>query len=146
MTSTQPELARGGILADDMGLGKTLQYPSLLFPSSSTSSHLPLFLSPRPSPSRLLINRIISLLVADPTINSITPLPNPPSSKGTLIISPLSLISNWTSQLTAHLFPETLSVVVFYGATKSDPSIDLNDYDAVITTYGALVSDYKASG
>jgi SWI/SNF-related matrix-associated actin-dependent regulator of chromatin subfamily A3 len=27
MTSTTPELARGGILADDMGLGKTLQYP-----------------------------------------------------------------------------------------------------------------------
>ena len=24
--STEPQLARGGILADDMGLGKTLQY------------------------------------------------------------------------------------------------------------------------
>src|SRR5579859_7847293 len=148
MTSTQPELARGGILADDMGLGKTLQYSSLSFPfsPSSTPSHIPLFPCLAHLHLKLLTNRIISLLVADPTINSITPLPIPPSSKGTLIISPLSLISNWTSQLTAHLFPDTLSILVFYGAAKSDPSIDLKDYDVVITTYGALVSDYKASG
>jgi hypothetical protein len=43
MTSTQPELARGGILADDMGLGKTLQYPP--------SFHRPL---PLPLPLPLL--------------------------------------------------------------------------------------------
>ena len=88
--------------------------------------------------------RIISLIVADPSKNGIIPVPIPSQAKGTLIVSPLSLLSNWTSQISQHLHDSTLSVLVFHGLTKSDPKINLDDYDVVITSYGTLMSDYKA--
>jgi SWI/SNF-related matrix-associated actin-dependent regulator of chromatin subfamily A3 len=65
-------------------------------------------------------------------------------AKGTLIVAPVSLLSNWTSQIEQHLDPDTLKVLVFHGKTKSDPTIKFDDYDVVITSYGTLVSDYKA--
>jgi len=90
--------------------------------------------------------RIISLLVADPKDSGITPLPIPEGVAGTLIVAPVSVLSNWTSQIEAHLHDSTLSLLVFHGATKKDPTINLNDYDVVITSYGTLVSDYKSEG
>ena len=85
-------------------------------------------------------------MVADPKDNAVTPTPIPSEAAGTLIISPLSLLSNWTSQIEEHLQPSTLSVLVFHGSNKSDPKIDISDYDVVVTSYGTLVSDYKATG
>lgn len=122
--SSDPRLARGGILADDMGLGKTIQYTSIIVCSNE---------------------RIISLLVADPRDNEIAPVVISPEATGTLIISPLSLLSNWTSQIEEHLIDSALSVLVFHGTTKSDSNVDLDEYDVVITSYGTLVSDYKAA-
>jgi SWI/SNF-related matrix-associated actin-dependent regulator of chromatin subfamily A3 len=90
--------------------------------------------------------RIISLLVADPSDSGIEPVPCPLGAKGTLIIAPLSLLSNWTSQLEEHLQDSTLSVLVFHGTARTDPKTDLGDYDVVITSYGTLVSDYKSTG
>ena len=62
--------------------------------------------------------RIISLLVADPKDSDITPVPVPSEASGTLIVSPLSLMSNWTSQIEEHLHDSTLSVLVFHGNNK----------------------------
>jgi SWI/SNF-related matrix-associated actin-dependent regulator of chromatin subfamily A3 len=121
-TKEVPVLARGGILADDMGLGKTLQYP--------------------PPHHLMLIYRIISLLVAKPEDSKIKSLPVPSSARATLIVSPVGLLSNWTSQISAHLTPGTLKVLVFHGHTKSS-NVNLDDYDVVITSYGALTSDWK---
>jgi SWI/SNF-related matrix-associated actin-dependent regulator of chromatin subfamily A3 len=63
-----------------------------------------------------------------------------------LIVSPLSLLSNWTSQIEEHLQDSTLSYLVFHGSTKKDAKIDLDEYDVIITSYGSLMSDYKSSG
>lgn len=65
-----PELASGGVLADDMGLGKTLQ--------------------------------MIALMVTDPHREA-TLVPKPRDSGdcngGTLIVCPVSVMSNWTGQV-----------------------------------------------
>jgi SWI/SNF-related matrix-associated actin-dependent regulator of chromatin subfamily A3 len=84
--------------------------------------------------------------VANPKDSGIPYVPFPTEASGTLIISPLSLLSNWSSQIEQHLAPSTLSVLVLHGATKKDAKLDLNKYDVVITSYGALVADYKAEG
>lgn len=98
------------------------------------------------SPSIPTNVRIISLLVADPKESDITPIPVPSEASGTLIVSPLSLMSNWTSQIEEHLRESTLSLLVFHGNNKKDTSIDLSDYDVVITSYGTLAADYKSAG
>ena len=90
--------------------------------------------------------RIISLLVANPKDSGIPYVPFPAEASGTLIVSPLSLLSNWTSQIEEHLVPSTLSVLVFHGTNKKDTKLDLGKYDIVITSYGVLVADYKAEG
>src|SRR5271170_6356434 len=126
-TTAEPKLARGGILADDMGLGKTLQYyPPILDVRANF--------------------RIISLLVANPKDSGIPYVPFPVGASGTLIVCPLSLLSNWTSQIEQHLAPSTLSVLVFHGANKKDANLDLSKYDVVITSYGTLAADYKTEG
>lgn len=84
--------------------------------------------------------------MADPKDNDIIPLPSPEEVKGTLIVAPLSLISNWTSQIEAHLEPSTLKVFVFHGPSKSDPNLNLDDYDVVVTSYQTLMSEYRTSG
>jgi SWI/SNF-related matrix-associated actin-dependent regulator of chromatin subfamily A3 len=88
--------------------------------------------------------RVISLLVANPKDSGIPYVPFPVGASGTLIVCPLSLLSNWTSQIEQHLAPSTLSVLVFHGANKKDANLDLSKYDVVITSYGTLAADYKS--
>ena len=84
--------------------------------------------------------------MANPKESGIPEVPFPVEASGTLIVCPLSLLSNWTSQIEQHLDPSTLSVLVFHGANKKDPNLDLSKYDVVITSYGGLVADYKNEG
>jgi SWI/SNF-related matrix-associated actin-dependent regulator of chromatin subfamily A3 len=63
-----------------------------------------------------------------------------------LIVATLSLISNWTSQIEAHLEPSTLKVYVFHGPAKSDPKLDLDNYDVVVTSYQTLLAEYNRIG
>jgi len=84
--------------------------------------------------------------VANPKESGIPEVPFHVEASGTLIVCPLSLLSNWTSQIEQHLDPSTLSVLVFHGANKKDPNLDLSKYDVVITSYGGLVADYKNEG
>ncbi|KIW01676.1 uncharacterized protein PV09_06859 [Verruconis gallopava] len=81
--------------------------------------------------------QMIALIMADRT-----------RSKGphgaTLIVAPLSVMSNWSGQIEHHVKPEhTLRVTTYHGTRK----IDLNaksiaEYDVVITTYDTLMSEY----
>nr|CAG8466978.1 10657_t:CDS:10 [Entrophospora candida] len=64
-------------------------------------------------------------------------------SRGTLIICPLSTISNWEDQFTSHVKSKTLSIYVYHGGTRiSDPSL-LVDYDIVLTTYNVTGTEYN---
>ncbi|KAL8187859.1 UNVERIFIED_CONTAM: hypothetical protein K2H54_057208, partial [Gekko kuhli] len=64
--------------------------------------------------------------------------------RATLIVCPLSVLSNWTDQLEQHIDPAVhLNTYVYYGSERSkDPAI-LSRQDIVLTTYSVLSSDYS---
>lgn len=69
-TRVMPMLASGGVLADDMGLGKTLQMIALMV----TEPHRETMLVPKPRDSGYC-------------------------NAGTLVVCPVSVMSNWTGQV-----------------------------------------------
>jgi SNF2 family DNA or RNA helicase len=100
--------ARGGILADDMGMGKTIEVLSLLLTNRPTQ---------------------------DPEFHpEDTELP----SKATLIVCPLSLLSQWTQEIERHTPARELSVYVYHGTSRNRDLAFLAKHDIVITTYSTL--------
>ncbi|XP_048361411.1 helicase-like transcription factor isoform X2 [Sphaerodactylus townsendi] len=65
--------------------------------------------------------------------------------RATLIICPLSVLSNWTDQLEQHIDPAVhLNTYVYYGSERTkDPAV-LSRQDIVLTTYNVLANDYSA--
>ncbi|KAK6438488.1 hypothetical protein LTR95_005306 [Oleoguttula sp. CCFEE 5521] len=81
---------------------------------------------------------MISLLLANSVNNDST------SGTTTLIVAPLSVLSNWSDQIKSHVKQShALKVYTYHGAGRvSMKATDLAEYDVVITTYGTLASDY----
>ncbi|EFW16478.1 hypothetical protein D8B26_005802 [Coccidioides posadasii str. Silveira] len=78
----------------------------------------------------------ISLILADLKVASAQ------SSRTTLIISPLGVMSNWRDQIATHVKQENaLKVLVYHGTGKKEAE-KLDQYDVVITTYGALAMEF----
>ncbi|CAJ0829638.1 6145_t:CDS:2 [Entrophospora sp. SA101] len=159
----KPSQMRGGIVADDMGLGKTIQIIALVLgtleearkfsnvkpkPNNKTKSTSPTFLNSS------LITTANDNSEKKPNINdyddselsdsdSYVESTDGIKSRGTLIICPLSTISNWEDQFTSHVKSKTLSIYVYHGGTRiSDPSL-LVDYDIVLTTYNVTGTEYN---
>ncbi|KAL4883309.1 SNF2 family N-terminal domain-containing protein [Aspergillus karnatakaensis] len=67
------------------------------------------------------------------------------SSKATLIIAPVGVMSNWKNQIQDHTHPEqTPRVLIYHGSGKKEAR-NLAQYNVVITSYGALAMEYKSS-
>ncbi|KAJ9488085.1 hypothetical protein VN97_g5231 [Penicillium thymicola] len=67
------------------------------------------------------------------------------SSKTTLIIAPVGVMSNWRNQIQDHAHKETApSVLIYHGSGKKEAA-NLAKYDVVITSYGALALDFNLS-
>lgn len=66
----------------------------------------------------------------------------------TLIVSPLSVMSNWSGQIARHLHPENaLKVHIYHGTGRGDmEAADFEAFDVVITTYQTLAADYMPRG
>jgi len=65
--------------------------------------------------------------------------------KSTLIVCPMSVLSNWTTQFQQHLDPTIdLQIYVFYGPERVRDLTFLNKHDIIMTTYGTVTSDFKA--
>ncbi|KAJ5795078.1 Zinc finger RING-type [Penicillium paradoxum] len=65
------------------------------------------------------------------------------SSKATLIIAPVGVMSNWRNQIQDHAHKETApSVLIYHGSGKKEAA-NLANYDVVITSYGALSLDFN---
>ncbi|PGH01214.1 hypothetical protein AJ79_07985 [Helicocarpus griseus UAMH5409] len=80
--------------------------------------------------------QIISLILADSNPRTSN------SCKTTLVISPLGVMSNWRDQIAQHIHSDkALRVLIYHGAGKKEAK-NLADYDVVVTTYGALASEY----
>jgi len=60
-------------------------------------------------------------------------------------VVPLSVLSNWEKQIQDHCMPDTLSYVVYYGATRGMSTKELQNYDVVITTYQTVVGEHSSS-
>jgi SWI/SNF-related matrix-associated actin-dependent regulator of chromatin subfamily A3 len=80
--------------------------------------------------------QIISLIMANSTPKTTD------STKTTLIISPVGVMSNWKNQIEAHISSEhALRVLVYHGTGKKEAA-NLDQYDVVITSYGALAVEF----
>ena len=60
---------------------------------------------------------------------------------GTLIIVPLTVLSQWQGEIERHSNPNTLSVYQYYGESRKREKVE--KYDVVLTTYGTLSSEYN---
>ncbi|EWC48529.1 DNA repair protein rad-5 [Drechslerella stenobrocha 248] len=129
----QEQNCLGGVLADEMGLGKTIEMLSLVHSNrnepetNSGSDRKPLNLPRLPK-------------------NSDTVEPAPYT---TLVVAPMSLLSQWASEAEAASKPGTLKTIIYYGADKS---LDLrtqcsaanahNAPNIIITSYGVVLSEF----
>ncbi|OAX42534.1 hypothetical protein K503DRAFT_847742 [Rhizopogon vinicolor AM-OR11-026] len=66
-------------------------------------------------------------------------------SKSTLIVAPLSVMSNWEKQIEEHCVRGVMSTCVYYGATRDITPKQLSQYDVVITTYQTVAGDAEVS-
>jgi len=130
-----PIFPKGGILADEMGLGKTIQVISLILSDP--------YQTPTLAQNDIYVSRP---LPEHPTFQQPAPRVLPGMvdyGKTTLIVCPLSVVGNWTSQFEAHVANDRLKVYVFHGQNRTtDPSF-LREQDVVITTYQVLAGDYN---
>ncbi|KAH7084394.1 SNF2 family N-terminal domain-containing protein [Paraphoma chrysanthemicola] len=124
----KPKPCRGGILADEMGLGKTLSVLSLVADNDSIAAARA-FAEKQPPPVQSQSNMI------QPLINS----------RATLLICPLSTMTNWKEQIKEHFPPgrSMLRWTRYHGSERFGMKFrDLADYDIVITTYHIIAKDF----
>uniref|UniRef100_A0A8B9JZI1 Helicase-like transcription factor n=1 Tax=Astyanax mexicanus TaxID=7994 RepID=A0A8B9JZI1_ASTMX len=150
-----PESVLGGILADDMGLGKTLTTIALILSNFHNGKPLPVkyvravvkisvvifltFIGPMPqtySPCSGFICVYLCVCVFITGTSKKSPRP-------TLIICPLSVLTNWMDQFEQHLREDVqLNLYLFYGPDRCRQASFLSEQDVVLTTYNVLTSEY----
>ncbi|KAF7315555.1 hypothetical protein MIND_00070800 [Mycena indigotica] len=70
---------------------------------------------------------------------------SPSFSNSTLIVVPLSVLSNWEKQIGDHCVPGALSHYVYYGPKRDIGANELQRFDVVITTYQVIASEHAES-
>lgn len=70
------------------------------------------------------------------------------TSKSTLIIAPVGVMSNWSGQIAHHVkASDALKVLIYHGSGKKPMKAqEFGQYDAVITSYGTLATEYYPRG
>jgi SNF2 family DNA or RNA helicase len=121
----KPEESFGGLLADMMGLGKTLSVLSLITASLESSLEWKR-LAPHPS-----------LVRAIPGIRN---------TRTTLLVVPLSAVSNWTTQINEHLEEGCIKFHTFHGPNRITDLDELAKFDVLITTYSTILSEMNGRG
>ena len=114
ISTTFPRTAqscRGGVLADEMGLGKTVMMAALIHTNPPSHS---------PKAKKAKADRM---------------------DGRTLVIVPLSLLGQWSSELNTH--GAGLSITEYYGSRTAR---ELVQSDVVLTTYGTVASEFASNG
>jgi SNF2 family DNA or RNA helicase len=144
--NTYPNQVQGGIIADDMGVGKTIQCISLIM---AKQLHEPIPPPDIPTSAVTIDNpsqqfdfgfvpreQDPAAAQEDEEEGGVIP------SKTTLIVCPLSTVSNWEDQLIAHTAPDSLDFYVYHGPNRTTDARRLAKYDVVITTYNILALSF----
>uniref|UniRef100_A0AAV2JHR4 Helicase-like transcription factor n=1 Tax=Knipowitschia caucasica TaxID=637954 RepID=A0AAV2JHR4_KNICA len=75
--------------------------------------------------------------------SNIPQCPEDPSATATLIVCPLSVLSNWLEQFEQHVSVNVkLNMYLYYGAERNRSQKFLSSQDVVITTYNVLSTDF----
>lgn len=84
--------------------------------------------------------QVISLIMADKALGR----RNSGVADATLILAPVSVMSNWSTQMKRHLKPEHALRVMFWHGIRKEPitSKQIENYDVVISTYESVSSDW----
>ena len=65
----------------------------------------------------------------------------------TMIICPLSVLTNWELQVEEHLYTDTLKILIYHGPHRHESinfcSEQLNQFDLVLTTYATIASEFE---
>uniref|UniRef100_A0A673MR74 Helicase-like transcription factor n=1 Tax=Sinocyclocheilus rhinocerous TaxID=307959 RepID=A0A673MR74_9TELE len=137
----RPEKVLGGILADDMGLGKTLTTIALIVSNFHNGKPLPL--------EQSFVHYRMREFDRNPSLWVVGTGKVPSGGSGgsgaraTLIVCPLSVLSNWLDQFEQHIRADvTLKVYLYYGAERFRSVKLLSEQDVVLTTYNVLSSDF----
>ncbi|KAB8337248.1 hypothetical protein FH972_021550 [Carpinus fangiana] len=126
----KPEAARGGILADVMGLGKTLNVLSLTMATMNEAIEF-----------EREDSRKAPVYDDEATTSELKY-----STRATLIICPVSTVSNWEEQITRHIRRSAkLKWTIYHGTKRTNEPEELTDYDIVISTYSVCSADANAS-
>uniref|UniRef100_A0A667ZRT8 Helicase like transcription factor n=1 Tax=Myripristis murdjan TaxID=586833 RepID=A0A667ZRT8_9TELE len=130
-----PERVRGGILADDMGLGKTLTTIALILTNFHKGKPLPV--EKCVSASEVMCG-VMCVCVETSSLSA-----EDLSARATLIICPLSVLSNWLDQFEQHVRPNVkLNLYLYYGSERNRSKKFLSSQDVVLTTYNVLSADF----
>ncbi|CAB4394187.1 unnamed protein product [Rhizophagus irregularis] len=137
---------RGGILADEMGLGKTIEILSLI--------HSVKYPTIDPNQVDVDLNQVdVVDLTEDVKPSTIRPVSLStyeayPAIKTTLIVCPMSLLSQWRDEVYNVSAQDTMTVEVYYGKKRNwdlkairARRADLPD--VLVTTYGVLMSEFS---
>ncbi|KAG8676850.1 DNA helicase rad5 [Fusarium poae] len=135
----QEQHCLGGILADEMGLGKTIQMLSLVHTHRSEIA----LEARRSAVARSNVNQLTRL-----GKNSESVLDAPCT---TLVVAPMSLLSQWQSEAGKASKDGTMKTELYYGNEKSSnlqalccASNAANAPDVVITSYGVVLSEFSS--
>ncbi|KAG5989524.1 hypothetical protein E4U52_005488 [Claviceps spartinae] len=131
-----PPETRGGILADMMGLGKTLSILSLV--ASTLREARDWERTPIVQRPNAKVDSKASSNGHAASQTNLEPATVKRHVKTTLIICPLSTVSNWEEQLKQHLAPDSLSYHVYHGTNRIKDVDKLAEFDVVISTYGSV--------
>jgi SWI/SNF-related matrix-associated actin-dependent regulator of chromatin subfamily A3 len=84
--------------------------------------------------------QVISLIMADKALNCRAP----GVADATLILAPVSVMSNWSTQMKRHIKPEHALRIMFWHGTRKEPITpkQIENYDVVISTYESISSDW----
>ncbi|KAK5651556.1 hypothetical protein OQA88_11921 [Cercophora sp. LCS_1] len=135
--SERPSPTLGGILADMMGLGKTLSMLSLITSTLPAASRWEMLEPIQPKAPEKKVNQ----WDMPPKTQSFPLTPLVLNGRATLLICPLSTVTNWEEQLKQHIKPESISYHIYHGPNREKDVRKLAEFDLVITTYGSVSSE-----
>ncbi len=118
----------GGVLADEMGMGKTIQAIALMLQRRNDTQTW---------------RRLRASATCAPPVHPAPPAPS--ATRGsTLVVCPVSAMTQWATEITSRTLPGSLSVLVWHGSDRRlATSADLASYDVVITSYSVLEREWR---